>query len=71
MTAAIAAVRRLFDGEKRASNLTTIRLTIGLVMNPKLAQAHSGQVPFVLNAPKDAQLSDAIATLPESRRRNR
>ena len=56
-------VRRLFDGEKRASNLTIIRLTIALVMDPKLAQAYTAQVPFILNALKDAQLSDAIAEL--------
>jgi plasmid maintenance system antidote protein VapI len=29
-------VRRLFDGEKRASNLTIVRLTIALVMDPEL-----------------------------------
>jgi hypothetical protein len=51
-------VRRLFDGGKRASDLT-----IALVMDPKLAQAYPAQVPFVLNALKDAQLSDAIAEL--------
>jgi hypothetical protein len=48
-------------GEKRASNLTIIRLTIALVMDPKLAQAYPATVPFILNALKDAQLSDAIA----------
>jgi hypothetical protein len=64
-------VRRLFDGEKRASNLTIIRLTIALVMDPKLAQAHPARVPFILNALKDAQLSDAIAESTESRSRNR
>jgi hypothetical protein len=56
-------VRRLFDGEKRASNLTIIRLTIALVMDPNLAQAYPAQVPFILNALKDAQLRDAIAEL--------
>jgi plasmid maintenance system antidote protein VapI len=33
-------VRRLFDGEKKASNLTIIRLTIALVMDPELARKH-------------------------------
>jgi hypothetical protein len=56
-------VRRLFEGKKNASNLTIIRLTIALVMDPRLAQAYPAQVPFVLNALKDAQLSDAIAEL--------
>ena len=51
-------VRRLFDGKKNPSNLTINRLTIA-------------QVPFVLNALKNAQLSDAIAEFPESRSRNR
>ena len=32
-----AFVRRLFDGEKNASNMTIIRLTIALVMCPELA----------------------------------
>lgn len=56
-------VRRLFDGEKRASNLTIIRLTLALVMDPELARRYPQQVPFILNALKDAQLSDAIAEL--------
>lgn len=56
-------VRRLFDGEKRASNLTIIRLTMALVMDPELARQHPATVPFILNALKDAQLSDAIAEL--------
>jgi len=64
-------VRRLFDGEKKASNLTIIRLTIALVMDPELARRHPSQVPFILNALKDAQLSDAIAELEESRARTR
>jgi len=64
-------VRRLFDGEKRASNLTIIRLTIALVMDPDLARKYPAQVPFILNALKDAQLSDAIAESTESRTRNR
>ena len=64
-------VRRLFDGEKRPSNLTIIRLTIALVMDPELARKHPDTVPFVLNALKDAQLSDATAELPESRARTR
>lgn len=64
-------VRRLFDGEKRASNLTIVRLTIALVMDPELAREHPAQVPFILNALKDAQLSDAIAELDESRGRTR
>lgn len=64
-------VRRLFDGEKRASNLTIIWLTIALVMDPDLARSYPAQVPFILNALKDAQLSDAIAESPESRTRNR
>jgi hypothetical protein len=64
-------VRRLFNGEKRASHLTIIRLTIALVMDPKLAREHPDRVPFVLNALTEAQLSDAIAELPESRERNR
>jgi hypothetical protein len=54
-------VRRLVDGEKRASNLTIIRLAIALVMCPELARKYPAQVPFILNALKDAQLSDAIA----------
>jgi len=58
-----AFVRRLMRGEKRASNLTIIRLTIALVMDPELAHAYPAQVPFILNALKDAQLSDAIAEL--------
>ncbi len=64
-------VRRLVDGEKNASNLTIIRLTIALVMDPDLARKYPAQVPFILNALKDAQLSDAIAESPEPRRRNR
>jgi len=64
-------IRRLFDGEKRASNLTIIRLTMALVMDKELAQKYPAQVPFILNALKDAQVSDAIAELPESRKRNR
>jgi hypothetical protein len=64
-------VRRLFDGEKEASNRTIIRLTMGLVMDPELARRYPAQVPFILNALKDAQLSDAVATLGESRARNR
>jgi hypothetical protein len=64
-------VRRLFDGEKRASNLTIIRLTIALVMDAKLAEQYPAQVPFILNALKNAQLSDAIAEFPESRERTR
>jgi len=64
-------IRRLFDGEKRASNLTIIRLTMALVMDAELARQYPAQVPFILNALKDAQLSDAIAELPESRSRNR
>jgi transcriptional regulator with XRE-family HTH domain len=64
-------VRRLFNGEKRASHLTIIRLTIALVMDPKLAREHPDRVPFILNALTEAQLSDAIAELPESRKRNR
>jgi transcriptional regulator with XRE-family HTH domain len=64
-------VRRLFNGEKRASHLTIIRLTIALVMDPKLAREHPDRVPFILNALTEAQLSDAIAELPESRKWNR
>jgi hypothetical protein len=64
-------VRRLVDGEKRASNLTIIRLTIGLVMDPELIRKYPARVPFILNALKTAQLSDAIATLEESRGRER
>ncbi len=64
-------VRRLFDGEKNASNLTIIRLTIALVMDADLARKYPAQVPFILNALKDAQLSDAIATSNESRHRTR
>ncbi len=64
-------VRRLVDGEKRASNHSIIRLTIALVMDPELIRKYPAQVPFILNALKDAQLSDAIATLPESRGRTR
>ncbi len=64
-------VRRLFDGEKRASNQTIIRLTVALVMDPGLAKRYPSQVSFILNALEDAQLSDAIAELPESRSPNR
>lgn len=64
-------VRRLFDGEKNASNLTVIRLTIALVMDLDLARKYPAQVPFILNALKDAQLSDATATSAESRNRTR
>lgn len=64
-------VRRLFDGEKRASNLTIIRLTIELVMDAELAARYPAQVPFILNALTGAQLSDAIAELPRSRERTR
>ena len=60
-------VRRLFDGEKRASDLTIIRISIALVMDPELARQHPSQVPTILNLLKNAQLSDAIAELPESR----
>ena len=63
-------IRRLFDGKKRASNRTIIRLTIALVMSPELALRYPAQVPFILNALKDAQLSHAIATSNESRSRN-
>ncbi len=62
-------VRRLSDGEKRASNLTFIRLILALVMDPELARPFPAQVPFVLQTLKSAQLSDAIAELPESRGR--
>lgn len=54
-------VRRLVDGEKRVLNLTIIVFTIALVMCPELARKYPAQVPFILNALKDAQLSDAIA----------
>ena len=64
-------VRRLFDGEKNASNLTMIRLAIALVTDPELARKHPDRVPFVLDALTDAQLSDAIAEFPESRARTR
>ena len=64
-------VRRLIDGQKKASNMTIIRLTIALVMDPELVRKHPDTVPFVLNALKDAQLSDAIAEFPESRARTR
>ena len=64
-------VRRLFDRQKKASNMTIIRLTIALVMDPDLARKHPDRVPFILNALKDAQLSDAIAEFPESRGRTR
>ena len=56
-------VRRLFDGEKRASNLTIIRLALALVTDPKLIEQHPDSVPYILNALKNAQLSDAIAEL--------
>jgi len=56
-------VRRLCDGEKKASNLTIIRLTIALVISPELAAKYPARVPFILNALKDAQLSDVIAEL--------
>ena len=64
-------VRRLIDGQKKASNMTIIRLTIALVTDPDLARKHPDQVPFILNTLKDAQLSDAIAEFPESRPRTR
>lgn len=56
-------VRRLFVGEKRASNLTIIPLTMALVMDLELTRRHPAAAPFFLNALKDAQLSDAIAEL--------
>lgn len=56
-------VRRLCDDDKHASNLTIIRLTIALVMDPQLIEQHPARVPFILNALTDAQLRDAIATL--------
>ena len=40
-----------------------MRLATALVMDPRLAQAYRAQVPFILDALKDAQLSDAIAEL--------
>ena len=40
-------------------------------MDPELARKHPATVPFILNALKDAQLSDAIAEFPESRTRTR
>jgi hypothetical protein len=51
-------VRRLFDGGKRASDLTIV-----LVIDLELARKYPAQVPFILNAVKDAQLSEAIAKL--------
>lgn len=56
-------VRRLFDGEKQASNLTIIRLAIALVADPALMESHPAQMPHLLNLLKNAQLSDAIAQL--------
>jgi hypothetical protein len=56
-------VRRLVDGEKRASNLTIERWTIALVMDQRLDHAHPARVPFILNALENAQISDAIAGL--------
>lgn len=56
-------VRRLFDGEKRASNLTIIRLALALVTDPTLIEEHPDTVPFILHTLKNAQLSDAIAEL--------
>ena len=47
-------VRRQFD-------LTIIRLTIALVMDPELDLTPPAQVPFLLKALTDAQLRDAIA----------
>jgi len=64
-------IRQLFDGEKNASNLTIVRLTMALVIGPDLARKYPAQVPFVLNAIKDAQLSDEIAASTESRNRTR
>jgi hypothetical protein len=45
--------------------------TIAVVMNPELARKYPAQVPLILNALKDAQFTDAIAELPESRGRKR
>jgi hypothetical protein len=64
-------VRRLFDGEKRASDLTIIRLALALIVDPELVQQYPAHVPFVLNKLKNAQLSDAIAQLDQSRARKR
>ena len=64
-------VRRLFDGQKYTSNVTTIRLTLALVMDTELIRERPDWVPFILNAIKDVQLSSAIAEFPESRGRTR
>lgn len=56
-------VRRLFDGEKRASNLTIIRLALALVMDAELIELEPAMAPYILNMLKNAQLSDAIAEL--------
>ncbi len=45
-------VRRLFDGEKRASNLTIIRLTIALVMDPAPGPEPSGPGAVHLERPE-------------------
>ncbi len=57
--------------EKRPSNLTIICFTIALVTDLELARKHPDWVLFILKALTDAQLSDAIAELPESRAPNR
>ncbi len=41
-----AFVRRLFDGEKRASTLTIFRLTIGPIIDAELSLRNSAIVPF-------------------------
>lgn len=50
-------------GVKLRPYLAIIRLTIALVMDPKMARPYLARVAFILNAFKDAQLSDAIAEL--------
>lgn len=56
-------MRRLCAGVKLRPYLAIIRLTIALVMDPKMARPYLARVAFILNAFKDAQLSDAIAEL--------
>jgi transcriptional regulator with XRE-family HTH domain len=56
-------VRRLFDGEKQASNLTIVRLALALVMDPEVYENDPAMAAYILNTLKNAQLSDAVAKL--------
>lgn len=51
---------RLFDGEKRASDLTNIRLTIALVIDAKPADIYRAQMAGKWSTLRNAQLNDAF-----------